>query len=148
AIFPAFLAYNLLLSLFSVPPYLGGYFTLVTAVLLPLLLYRNKIYSYDFLFIFLLCYFYLNALINHFFGSSVQYSEALLHWSLVSIFNVFFLFLFFKKIDLLMYSKNYFFVVLFVLVYCCVILLNLSYGNQFNPRRYNENVSTYLVFSF
>ncbi|UXD87948.1 O-antigen ligase family protein [Thalassolituus hydrocarboniclasticus] len=146
AIFPGFLIYNFLIFKYGFYPYLGGYFTLVTAALSPLLVLGFKLNRFDCLFVFTMLFFLSVSVIHYMLSESGVAQVELLVWTVVYLFNVLYLFFLFKKAYV--FYVHIWPVLLYLVFYSLMIFFNLEGTYHFNPRSMSKDVSTYLIFAF
>ncbi|HIE59536.1 MAG TPA: O-antigen ligase domain-containing protein [Sulfurovum sp.] len=148
-IFPLFFLYHVLVAKNYLPPFLGGYFTVMILVNLPFLIIstillsgvkKNHITFIEILFFILLLYFFLISVVNFFFNPIPDKTLMLVH-SIQGILFLFICYVLGKYIDI----HNQFLkkIIIFTLIiFMLLIISNLNEYSMFDlSKKTNMNIS-------
>ena len=153
-LFPAFFIYQQMLSQAQISAFLGGYYGIMSLILLiPLifvffyyLINQIKFFGFiDYFFIFLMFFIIIHALYHFSFGQLAGNSE-MLEWSLQGvIFNLeCYVLSKFSNFENPLFKK----IILFLFIYICLIFLsNLDQGLRFIVNTGNESLVSYQGFA-
>ena len=146
-----FFLYNYFIFTFNVNPFLGGYFTVVTVSLTPLLIFFSGIRYSGIELFYLFGYFCFAMVGAYHFGAGKDmagFELEMLLYTVVGVLNNVFVFYLFKNLTYVFSDGSFKYALISLLFMCFVMFFNLNTVNVFDPRSENINVSTYLMFSF
>ena len=146
-----FFLYYYFIFTFNVNPFLGGYFTVVTVSLTPLLIFFSGIRYSGIELFYLFGYFCFAMVGAYHFGAGKDmagFELEMLLYTVVGVLNNVFVFYLFKNLTYVFSDGSFKYALISLLFMCFVMFFNLNTVNVFDPRSENINVSTYLMFSF